>query len=93
MSLPLDFKPFPIPVVALGPGSLSGVGAGDDETLDYLTMPQGMDTYRPPVLPEPEQLAGHDAVLAVLTAALAPSRAPGVGIPVVSADAAPSACH
>ena len=77
MSLPLDFKPFPIPVVALGPGSLSGVGAGDDETLDYLTMPQGMDTYRPPVLPEPEQLAGHDAVLAVLTAALAQLRALG----------------
>ncbi len=25
--------------------------------------------------------------------AMAPSRAPGVGIPVVSADAAPSACH
>lgn len=68
MSLPLDFKPFPIPVVALGPGSLSGP---EDDSLNYLTMPQGMDTYRPPVLPEPEQLAGHGAVLAVLTEALA----------------------
>jgi hydrogenase-1 operon protein HyaF len=50
-------KPFPIPVVAFGPGSQPD----EDETLDYLTMPQGMETYRPPVLPEPEELAARHA--------------------------------
>jgi hydrogenase-1 operon protein HyaF len=32
-------KPFPIPVVALGPGTQT-----EDETLDYLPMPKDMDT-------------------------------------------------
>jgi hydrogenase-1 operon protein HyaF len=61
-------KPFPIPVVALGPGSQPE----EDETLDYMNMPQGMETYRPPVLPEPEDLAAragaHRALRAVLRA-------------------------
>ncbi len=55
-------RPFPIPVVAaLGPGSQP-----EDETLDYMPMPSGMDTYRPPVLPEPEELAGHAIATQVL---------------------------
>jgi len=33
-------------------------------------MPQGMQTYRPPVLPEPEEIAGHQAVKDVLEAVL-----------------------
>ncbi|NCS61064.1 MAG: hydrogenase expression/formation protein, partial [Rhodoferax sp.] len=46
-------KPFPIPVVAdLGPGTQS-----EDDTLDYITMPQGMETFHTPVLPEPEDIA------------------------------------
>ena len=49
-------KAFPIPVVPFGPGSQV-----EDETLDYMTMPQGMDTFRTPALPEPEDLAGHAA--------------------------------
>ncbi len=44
-------KPFAIPVVALGPGSQE-----ESEQLDYLPLPSGMHTYRPPILPEPEQL-------------------------------------
>lgn len=59
-------KPFPIPVVAFGPGSQE-----EDETLDYMSMPQGMATYRPPPLPEPEELAGHDGALSALRAVLA----------------------
>lgn len=60
-------KPFPIPVVAaLGPGSQP-----EDEALDYLPMPQGMQTYRAPQLPEPEELAGHDGALVALRATLA----------------------
>ena len=59
-------RPFPIPVVAaLGPGSQV-----EDETLDYITLPSGMDTYRPPLLPEPEELAGHDDARRVLQAVL-----------------------
>ena len=43
-------KPFPVPVVSLlGPGSHD-----DDDAPAYLPMPQGMNTYRPPSLPEPE---------------------------------------
>ena len=56
-------KPFPIPLVALGPGSQT-----EDETLDYIKMPQDMSTWQPPQLPEPEQLAGHDDVRTVLQA-------------------------
>ena len=41
-------KEFPIPLVALGPGTHT-----EDESLDYLSLPKDMDTYRPPVLPEP----------------------------------------
>lgn len=48
-------KEFPIPLVALGPGTHT-----EDESLDYLPLPKDMDTYRPPVLPEPEALAGLD---------------------------------
>jgi hydrogenase-1 operon protein HyaF len=41
---------FPIPVVAaVGPGSQP-----EDEVLDYLALPQGMATFRAPLLPEPE---------------------------------------
>ena len=39
-------KAFPIPVVALGPGTQT-----EDESLDYLPMPKDMDTYRAPMLP------------------------------------------
>lgn len=54
-------KPFPIPVVALGPGTQS-----EDETLDYVSMPKDMDTYRPPMLPEPEEIAGRAKARAAL---------------------------
>lgn len=62
-----NHRPFPIPVVAaLGPGSQA-----EDDTLDYMSMPSGMDTYRPPLLPEPEELAGHTQAREVLDAILA----------------------
>jgi len=57
-------RPFPVPVVALGPGSQE-----EDETLDYITMPSGMATYRPPVLPD--DMSGQPVALAVLQAVLA----------------------
>ena len=62
-----DSKPFPIPVIAdLGIGTHQ-----EDETLDYLTMPKDMATYRAPLLPEPEEIAGHEPVKAVLKSVLA----------------------
>ena len=39
-------RPFPISVVAMGPGSQG------DEAPEYLSMPQGMETFSPPRLPE-----------------------------------------
>lgn len=67
MSTDFSPKPFPIPVVGLvGPGTQA-----EDEQLDYLRMPTGMDTYRPPVLPEPEELAGHGRAVAALHQVLA----------------------
>ncbi|GAP38821.1 hydrogenase expression/formation protein [Piscinibacter sakaiensis] len=58
-------KDFPIPVVALGPGSQP-----DDDGLDVLAMPQGMATFRGPSLPEPEEVAGRAGAHRVLREAL-----------------------
>lgn len=59
-------KDFPIPLVALGPGTQH-----EDETLDYLPLPKDMTTYRPPVLPEPEELVGLDQARQALQQVLA----------------------
>ena len=59
-------KNFPIPVVTLGPGAHT-----EDETLDYLPMPSDMATYRPPVLPEAEDLVGLDGAREALNQVLA----------------------
>ena len=59
-------KAFPSPVVALGPGSQT-----EEETLDYLPMPKDMDTYRAPMLPEPEEIAGRAAARDALCQVLA----------------------
>jgi hydrogenase-1 operon protein HyaF len=59
-------KAFPIPVVALGPGTQT-----EDESLDYLPMPKDMDTYRAPMLPEPEEIAGRVATRDALCKVLA----------------------
>ncbi|CAM4035347.1 hydrogenase expression/formation protein [Roseateles saccharophilus] len=59
-------KDFPIPVRAIGPGSQQ-----EDETLDYMPMPQGMETFRAPLLPEPEQMAGRERAHAALRDTLA----------------------
>lgn len=64
-------KPFPVPVV-----SLLGPGSQTDDAPDYLPMPQGMSTYHPPPLPEPEAIAAHQGCVAVLREALAALRRP-----------------
>lgn len=59
-------KDFPIPVVSVGPGSQL-----EEEVLDYLPMPQGMETFRLPVLPEPEEIAARVGAHLALREALA----------------------
>ena len=58
-----------IPVVQVGPGSQATV---QEEGLDYMTMPTGMDTYHQPILPEPEDTAdlngGKQRLTELLTA-------------------------
>jgi hydrogenase-1 operon protein HyaF len=54
----------PLPIGAVGPGSQPG--EADDSELAYLPMPAAMQTYRPPVLPEPETVAGLTAGLSLL---------------------------
>jgi hydrogenase-1 operon protein HyaF len=44
-------KDFPIPVVAIGPGSQEGV----EEQLSYIEMPKEMNTFSMPNLPDPER--------------------------------------
>ena len=54
----------PLPVGAIGPGTQP---TGDDGAeLEYLAMPGAMQTYRPPPLPEPEEVADCAAGLALL---------------------------
>ncbi|GAB2197804.1 hydrogenase expression/formation protein [Sessilibacter sp. MAH4] len=45
----------------IGPGSRV-----EEQVLNYLTMPKEMDSFDMPVLPEPEEMSDHPAVLAVL---------------------------
>ena len=59
MDLASGYNPFPIPVVAdIGPGSQAG-----EDDLQYLTMPKGMETYRPPILPEIEEIVENKGAI------------------------------
>jgi hydrogenase-1 operon protein HyaF len=59
-------KPFPIPVVPFGPGSQP-----EEDALDYMVMPSGMETFRAPMLPEREEIASLAGAHAALRATLA----------------------
>lgn len=86
---PLDTKPFPIPVV-----SLLGPGSQHDDAPAYLQLPQGMSTYQPPLLPEPEELAAHAGCLRVLQQVLAALRQPsGERAVVIELDGLDAADH
>jgi hydrogenase-1 operon protein HyaF len=47
---------------------------GQDDGLDYLAMPKDMETYRPPQMPEPEDIAQHAGAVQVLHQVLAALR-------------------
>lgn len=72
-------KPFPIPVRVVGPGSQV-----EEDELQYMTLPQGMNTYRPPLLPEREQLAAlqpaQDALRAIASALQRAREVPVAGL-------------
>lgn len=88
-------KAFPIPVVALGPGTQSPF---EEDALDYLPMPSGMDTFSTPRLPDEVAPAARDAAIALLEG-LADAMAAwsfthgagGVGHPVVDLSTVPAA--
>lgn len=61
-------KPFPIPVVPVGPGSQT------DEAPDYLAMPSGMNTFQAPRLPEAASAADIARAVEVLEGLLATMR-------------------
>jgi hydrogenase-1 operon protein HyaF len=71
-------KPFPIPVVTVGPGSQQ---EPEEEQLSYLELPREMNTFSMPSLPDPERardmLEARETVrwLAEATASLAPGEA------------------
>jgi hydrogenase-1 operon protein HyaF len=56
-------KPFPIPVVAVGPGSQST----EDDELSYLPMPREMHTFDLSHMPTSEEARGRDEARAALT--------------------------
>lgn len=60
-----EMKPFPIPLVAIGPGSQA-----EEVELDYMAMPQGMHTYAAPILPEQQDVAGLADAQRILRAIL-----------------------
>lgn len=71
-------KHFPIPVVALGPGSQV---FEEDEPLDFIEMPQGMLTYNPPRIPEVDDPLALAQALAVLRELVARIQAWTFGTP------------
>lgn len=58
-------KDFPIPVRTIGPGSQA-----EDDVLDYMPMPQGMETFRAPLLPELDEVVSLVRGCAALREAL-----------------------
>ena len=55
---------YQIPASAIGPGSQPPEADGAE--LDIMQLPQEMNTYVPPPLPEPEEVVGREATLALL---------------------------
>ena len=70
-------KPFPIPVVPVGPGSQ----LDDSEAPDYLAMPSGMNTFQAPRLPEAATAADIGRAVAILEDLLAVMRVQPIDAP------------
>lgn len=70
-------KPFPIPVVPVGPGSQ----LDESEPPDYLAMPSGMNTFQAPRLPEAATAADIGRAVEILEGLLAVMRAQPIDAP------------
>jgi hydrogenase-1 operon protein HyaF len=70
-------KPFPIPVVPVGPGSQ----LDESESPDYLAMPSGMNTFQAPRLPEAATAADIGRAVEILESLLAVMRAQSIDAP------------
>jgi hydrogenase-1 operon protein HyaF len=70
-------RPFPIPVVPVGPGSQ----LDESESPDYLAMPSGMNTFQAPRLPEAATAADIGRAVAILEGLLAAMRAQPIDAP------------
>ena len=68
-------KPFPIPVVPVGPGSQT------DESPDYLAMPSGMNTFQAPRLPEAATAADIARAVEILEGLMAVMRVQPIAAP------------
>lgn len=79
----------PLPIIA-GPGSQV-----ETESLQYLQLPETMNTYRAPILPEPEELRAHEATRTVLAALQRALTAAARGEPSepIALDSLPAADH
>ncbi|CAG0910239.1 unnamed protein product [Cyprideis torosa] len=73
----------PIVPVPFGPGSQA---TNEDEGIDILNLPSGMDTFHPPVLPEPEDVAQLTQAKQILEDILAALRTHRVGDAAVVVD-------
>lgn len=69
-------KPLSIPVVGL---PMFGPQQDDDASLQYLSMPKDMDTYRTPALPDPDALQGLNRAFDVLRQVVQHLAAPPLG--------------
>lgn len=54
---------FPIPVV-----TELGIGSQEDDGLEYMVMPKGMDVFQIPLLPEPEDMSAYPNAMQTLHA-------------------------
>ncbi|MDJ0741149.1 MAG: hydrogenase expression/formation C-terminal domain-containing protein [Gammaproteobacteria bacterium] len=72
-----------IPIVEIGPGSQT---RDADDSLEYMSMPEAMQTYHRPILPEPEDVAGIDVGRRVLGDVGAALRAWQPGMPAALID-------
>lgn len=70
-----DIK-IPIMPIPFGPGSQATT---EDEGMDILNLPSGMDTFDPPVLPEPEDVAELERAKLILDSTLEGLRSYKVG--------------
>lgn len=76
-----------IPIVDIGMGAGPGSqSTNEDENLDIMNLPSGMDTFASPILPEPEDVEALQRAKGVLDDMLAALRSYRAGEPAITID-------